>query len=974
MRARTIDNLYPEVGKWGDCTATVLAGDLMILASHCGFDLPNPNTIGVDDKALPPTYQDRVFVLDLDGDWRTQDDHFDYRVASVYAVRKLSDAEGTPRWDLTLGALVVPPGDPGPFARAEAYKQTHFGKSANHRILTSYRNSATPSDLAENVVHLQFDPETAFDSHVHQVPVMRVGMGTTDVVLASDGAIVPDAQAAVGLDDAGDFYAHGAVGLRFQAPATVSGLESSAPYNANLLGNMISRGPSADAPFVVPGDSGGPLFLTPGYSQGPGGLNVSEEMLIGVLGASSGFVDPTSPPTAYHDITFTDERGAWLEDRIRQLRKDWDGDGVPNADDNCPQAPNPDQANCNATAEAIHGASRLGDVCDPVPCPGAAVSRMNASGSTETCSITHRIAGQFCFGTQIRPDISVATVGSHPVPSSVAPSPADVPVGGYPIPGVETHFRFCAPSTSYDCAAPANTVRGASTRSDPGSLVNPGVWRRMKFSTPSLTRGAPLTYTLGTSTDTLTWDYEADATYWNAGTTWFEPTVPGNCIPVGATAGKPAICLKGLTWAFANTLVGVNSVYNTVSYTPPGGVAKTILVGEHGDHLSASLFAVNPKANGNRYLPGTGWVESLRRPVILTLPDPPWWPTTFVNTPYQRNEALILSAVGTNALVFHPNGDAESMGTSVSGALYDLLTEFETMSEASPTQQWIDLADPRSRDDRPLAVVARKQSDGSWKFDSVIDFYSGLNLESDYGNPLRYGSVASLPSTPMVYSPADDALWTAGGGVLARHAAGATTFVNVLPVGTDVTPQNVKAFTFDAERQAAWIVDYNAAGYPRLLRFAKNTAGVWHGRVLATGGAAGSASDKHYLHLRQDGQVIYARTNVTANTRAVARYRYDAANGSLLAEVLTGSGYTMAGSGGSGVVTGALLARPLLDGTGYHQMVAGSADPVTTAARVGSSGKSRPDPKKKATVEPGSYLTDDPNQSGSAADPGSVLW
>jgi hypothetical protein len=285
------------------------------------------------------------------------------------------------------------------------------------------------------------------------------------------------------------------------------------------------------------------------------------------------------------------------------------------------------------------------------------------------------------------------------------------------------------------------------------------------------------------------------------------------------------------------------------------------------------------------------------------------------------------------------------------------------MSETAPTQQWLDLADPRTRDDRPLNVVARKQANGSWHFDSVVNYYGGMILESEYGNPLRYGSVASLPTTPIVYSPQDDALWTAGTNTLSRHAAGATSFVNVLPATLDaVKPANVKALAFDAERQVAWIVDYTNAGIPRLLRFAKNPAGVWVGEILGQGDTAGSTTDVHYLHLTLDGRVIYARSNVAANTRVLSRFTYD---GALTVEALTGSPATV----GAGLVNGALVARPLLDGTGYHQMVAGQDSPVSTAAGRGRSGAN----SARSAPTPGTYETENTNAAGATTSLASVF-
>jgi hypothetical protein len=538
------------------------------------------------------------------------------------------------------------------------------------------------------------------------------------------------------------------------------------------------------------------------------------------------------------------------------------------------------------------------------------------------------------------------------------------PARGATVPSVPTRMRFCTSNflAGVDCKAPGNVTRDRALLDDPGGQ-NPGLWWRMSFTDGDFSDGQPLDY--GEATRTVNWNHLSNAAAWAASGNFVPPDSTGSCTPVGASPGHSAICLNGLVWTLADTLLGADSDH--AGFVGPAGALNGTqwVVGVHADHLSASLTKMNPEYTGGFYGPGVGWEEKFRRPVILTLPDPPWW--TDAAVPYVRNEALILSAVNSNALVVHANGDAESMGASVSGALYNLLAEFETMPDAAPTQQWLDLGDPQTRGDRPLAVVARKQSNGSWKFDSVLDYYGGLNLESDYGNPLRYGSVASLPTTPMVYSPADDALWTAGTNVLQRHAAGTSSFVNVLPANADIKPANVKAIAFDAARQAAWVVDYTATGLPRLLRFAKNGAGVWTGAILSQGTTAGAASDKHYLNLLPDGRVVYARTNVAANTRVVARFSY--AGGGVLAALLTGAAnYSVSGTGG-GVVSGALLARPLVDGSGYHQMIAGQVAPVG-----GDPTATPPDTTYPLDLPPGMFPANDtpglpppgPNPSGPA--------
>jgi len=79
---------------------------------------------------------------------------------------------------------------------------------------------------------------------------------------------------------------------------------------------------------------------------------------------------------------------------------DSDRDGVPDACDNCPGAPNPTQSDCNADAVADVNRERtastprlpeLGDACDPTPCAEATV----VAESTTTGGLIRRTTTRF---------------------------------------------------------------------------------------------------------------------------------------------------------------------------------------------------------------------------------------------------------------------------------------------------------------------------------------------------------------------------------------------------------------------------------------------------------------------------------------------------------------------------------------------------------------------------------------------------
>jgi hypothetical protein len=88
--------------------------------------------------------------------------------------------------------------------------------------------------------------------------------------------------------------------------------------------------------------------------------------------AGRGALDLVVRPAALRPLRTCPSAPASLNPRFSTAH-DMDFDGVPDACDNCPYAPNAQQLNCNSAAETalgatIPGMNRLGDACDPNPC------------------------------------------------------------------------------------------------------------------------------------------------------------------------------------------------------------------------------------------------------------------------------------------------------------------------------------------------------------------------------------------------------------------------------------------------------------------------------------------------------------------------------------------------------------------------------------------------------------------------------
>jgi hypothetical protein len=368
LLARTPDTQYRDIGYLhaaGEstfCTATAISDTVVISAGHC-----RPYRVGTipgKDDQVPydgNRAQQLIFTSDLDGDIRTTGDQVDYVLGRRYEVfvngtaadvalkyaSNLEQYRSPNTWDLTVFGVIVPPGTVGPKTRSN---------TKGRRLLTGYKDNATPADLNDLVVHAQFDPLTYFESGWAR-PVMTLGFGDNDVVFLPDGGIDPNGSAYIADDgtlkrnDAGALTRNpAATWFRFLAPAVIKGTYSpSAATPANddirriLAGNKILW-----APRITQGDSGSPMIASE-LPNLPAGLDA----ILGV--ASTGDDQYTGGARSTYTTFFHPGAAAWLEGRLRNIKADaaddLDFDGVPDRVDNCLSVPNPNQGNTNLETE-----------------------------------------------------------------------------------------------------------------------------------------------------------------------------------------------------------------------------------------------------------------------------------------------------------------------------------------------------------------------------------------------------------------------------------------------------------------------------------------------------------------------------------------------------------------------------------------------------------------------------------------------
>jgi len=263
--------------------------------------------------------------------------------------------------------------------------------AAPMRVLTSI----TDNNTGAYGYHQQLNTSTDFGRSAQTLGYI-VGWGNDDFNALPDGGTVPvERHLGVMVFEYGPAFDQGCdtffscYGSASNASTcTLAGNPRAGTYANQFPVTFIEmqRTVALTGPYPDHGDSGGPLLLHAGTSHGdvadlptttvgPSGYAVLGVLSKGYGPAScvaTGDGNPPGPGDCRVTYPPTYSQGAsgngpWIEATLQRLAYDTDGDGVPNANDNCPSVPNPDQADTNLLAEQTMSSAVLGDACDPTP-------------------------------------------------------------------------------------------------------------------------------------------------------------------------------------------------------------------------------------------------------------------------------------------------------------------------------------------------------------------------------------------------------------------------------------------------------------------------------------------------------------------------------------------------------------------------------------------------------------------------------
>ncbi|MCC6903255.1 MAG: thrombospondin type 3 repeat-containing protein, partial [Polyangiaceae bacterium] len=236
------------------------------------------------------------------------------------------------------------------------------------------------------------------------------------------------------------------------------------------------------------------------------------------------------------------------------LGPDVDGDGVcavacNGPGDNCPTVANASQENCNLEAEVARGAELLGDACDPVPCP-----RFTPNFTSSQVGV-HK--GPLYTDVKMKQSldyITVRPIGSRTKTASVL---TEVPVAV-----AQTHYRYCIEDASQSAFCFANTaiddswLGKVSTAADEDTST---LWHRVTMN--GLGLGVPegqRTYQAGADFSRA-WDYGTDFKAWRA-SAWGAAWIPDLVAAAAPSNTDVFFGFKGRFWVHAATGVGTTDL------------------------------------------------------------------------------------------------------------------------------------------------------------------------------------------------------------------------------------------------------------------------------------------------------------------------------------------------------------------------------------------------------------------------------
>ncbi len=450
---------------------------------------------------------------------------------------------------------------------------------------------------------------------------------------------------------------------------------------------------------------------------------------------------------------------------------DSDNDGVDDASDNCPAAFNPGQENCNEAAEDAWNTrhanepflqvAKLGDACDPVPCPKSAFNKVTNNVTFGSCGGSNPWTPSLCGGRTIRENLDVTPVGSSPLTEIVVAARTSLP-RNLTVDNVATDSRFCQHRMPlFNCWSAEKMTKEQLTTyrsAEEEQLDATAIWHRVKLhrtcnpndllcaTGADVPRGGQFTMSYGPERRQYLWEYANDSSF------WFDELPQGQVIPnnpdgscyEGGAFGEGK-CLSGRFWMHGVTDVGKD--------TQDGhDYASGNYVVWHGEQLANNFTDATPDAP---FLRKMGGLQA--RPLFFirfTLPDPaPAWK-------FSAGTVLpIVAEEGEYNVVFddgHREGITDVFSAAAQAALANASYAWLSAEEASPRA---------GNPTRPLGIAIERGPDEMILSETLIDAGGGI---VDVGGAPQLtsggdGTPRSRTDYLSVYSRARGRVFLAGG-------------------------------------------------------------------------------------------------------------------------------------------------------------------------------------------------------------------
>lgn len=754
----------------------------------------------------------------------------------------------------------------------------------NAPVLRTIFEFGSPQDLSRGRYDL--DPQSLVQAIAHIAGMSKTSQNPGSYGHRAYGAVTINALVGTGQLNSGACTA-GALATYSCGACQIS--YTSAPASADAGGLLPDSGACG-----VKGDSGGAMIINaaglgatsfPSLPLGPLAiavdsagygnqfdpeadcfLNDAGAWATGTYSATWDSVLPASAPAG--TIPTVTHNGSFLRTHIH----DWDNDGLPDDNDNCPLVANPRQENCNADAETAMGYEPRGDACDPIPCADAVVNPQPVLGSKGS-------SGGIPWekGRQHRNAFTVQPRGSHYYGngSHNGRDQGEIPVGNLP-----ARYRYCVknPGRFIDCGTssignqydkpdditkfdhPYLYAHTAPTAADPG--VAQESWN---YPLPA-----------GAASDRV-WRYDTDYATWVANG-WITATDDGTVVDYGYGTN-----LDGRYWIRTMTTQGTHgNQVATPGGLPPGPPPTTgFAVRPDG----TQDFAAYNLPNHYAFLQPDPKYLAFKTGTIPQLPFAfrwwKWpWPCVDCDVPGwhgQINEdSSLVRLQGGSFGVLDRSGKGIVVDALLGSNLKRLLASVSTVW-ASASEPLLGIGpDGEKLGFHALAFDAAGTDviDGAARTTALA--FVGSTADLHLPNLVRPGGPGARSAFAAVYSRAEDAAFVVGGVDSHGGATGEIWMRRVngpdgwrkLALGA-YAPATVLAATWAWHDQRLWVLDSDAAGQTaRLVRIQPylglvETVGQWTRSGLADG---------HWLMVDIDGQMLLVSSSSTKDKHVVARF------------------------------------------------------------------------------------------------------